>query len=447
MRAPTSALKPEEQQLRHIIEQLPAVLWTTDSDLRFTSSMGSGLSELQLQPGEINGRSLFEFFQTTDAAFLPIAQHLRALAGESCSYEQEWAGRIYQTYIEPLRDLNGGIMGALGIALDVTASKRTEAALRQSRQEFDDLVNSLEGIVWEVEVGSLQFTFVSKQAERLLGYPTELWLADPTFWKTHLHPEDRDWDLRFCLEAALSNGSVEFEHRMLAADGRIIWLRNFVTLEKENGRPVKLRGVMVDSSENKRIVEALRNAQLELGEAYSQLAAIIELAPAVAIQGYDENGVVKFWNRASEEMYGFTAEAALGKNLNGLLLAPEDAREFETLVRTALATNTPVPLREWQTRTANGSLRHVLSSLFPIRFGREQKQVICMDVEVTAHRQAEEALRQSDARLRRMVENMPVMVDAFDDAGNITVWNRESESVTGYSAREIFRNPKSMEML
>ncbi|MEK7728217.1 MAG: hypothetical protein AAB354_07355, partial [candidate division KSB1 bacterium] len=56
MRAPTSALKPEEQQLRHIIEQLPAVLWTTDSDLRFTSSMGSGLSELQLQPGEINGR-------------------------------------------------------------------------------------------------------------------------------------------------------------------------------------------------------------------------------------------------------------------------------------------------------------------------------------------------------------------------------------------------------
>lgn len=436
-----------ERQIQRVIAQLPAVLWTTDADLRFTSSMGSGLADLQLQPNQLNGVSLWDYFKTQDPEVLPIVQHRRALAGESCSYEQAWANHIYQTHIEPLRDFDGAIIGTLGLALDVTEYKRTEAALRQSRQEFDDLVHSLEGIVWEVDAPTLQITFVSKQAERLLGYPTELWLADPSFWKDHLHPEDRDWDLHFCLEAALAKGSVEFEHRMLAADGRVLWLRNFVTVQKENERPIKLRGVMVDSSDNKRAVEALRNAQSELGEAYSQLAAIIELAPAVAIQGYDENGVVKFWNRASEEMYGFTSETALGKKLNDFLLSPEDAREFEALVQTALTTNTPAAMREWQTRTACGEPRHVLSSLFPIRFGREQKQVICMDVDVTARQHAEAALRESDARLRRMVENMPVMVDAFDDEGNIIVWNRECESVTGYSAQEIVGNSHAMEML
>lgn len=436
-----------DRQTQHMIAQLPAVLWTTDTHLRFTSSMGSGLAALQLKPNELNGVSLLEYFKTQDPDYLPIAQHRRALAGEPCSYEQTWANRIYQTHLEPLRDFEGKVIGTLGLALDVTEYKRTEAALRQSRQEFDELMHSLEGIVWEVDTPTLQFTFVSKQAERLLGYPTELWLADPSFWRNHLHPEDRDWDLQFCLEAALLKGSVEFEHRMLAADGRVIWLRNFVTVQQENNRPAKLRGVMVDSSENKRTMEALRNAQMELGEAYSQLAAIIELAPAVAIQGYDESGVIKFWNRASEEMYGFTAEVALGKKLNEFLLSPEDAREFETLVQTALHSNKPAPMREWQTLTASGERRHVLSSLFPIRFGREQKQVICMDVDVTARQQAESALRESDSRLRQMVENMPVMVDAFDDNGNIILWNRECERVTGYSAQEIVGNPKALELL
>ena len=396
-------------QLHRVVAQLPAIMWTTDAELRFTSSMGSSLAALQLTPHQLNGMSLFEYFQTADETFEPIAQHRRALAGESCSFEHEWAGHVYQAHLEPLRDEAGSLIGVVGVALEVTALKRTESALRQSRHEFDALVNSLEGIVWEVEARTLQFTFVSKEAERLLGYPTALWLADTTFWKTHLHAEDRDWDLQFCLEAALAKGRFEFEHRLLAADGRVVWLRNFVTVESESGVPVKMRGVMVNNTENKRALEALRHAQLELGEAYSQLAAIIELAPAVAIQGYDENGAVKFWNRASEVMYGFSAEEALGKRLHAFLLSEEDGREFEAMVQKALAINAPAPLREWQTRTANGTTRHVLSSLFPIRFGREQQQVICMDVDISLHKQAQEALRESDARLRRLVESTKVV--------------------------------------
>ncbi|NUO80122.1 PAS domain S-box protein [candidate division KSB1 bacterium] len=402
-------LAPSDQQLRQIVEQLPAVMWTTDTELRFTSSMGSGLAALQLKPNATNGKSLFEYFQTADLNFLPIAKHRRALAGESCSYEQEWAGRAFQTHLEPLRDHDGRIIGTLGIALDVTTLKRTEAALRQARQEFDDLVNSLEGIVWEVDARTLRFTFVSKQAERLLGYPTELWLADPDFWRNHLPLEDRDWDLRFCLEAAAAKGRFEFEHRMLAADGRVIWMRNFITLEQEHGLPLKLRGVMVNFSENKRTVQELRNAQLELGEAYSQLAAIVELAPSVAIQGYDTNGVVKSWNRASDEMFGVAAAEALGKKLGALPLPPETAREFEALLQHVLATNTPAPMRELQTHAANGEARYILASLFPIRFGREQQQVICMGIDVTQRRRTEEALRMNQEHYRRLVESTKVV--------------------------------------
>jgi len=56
-----------------------------------------------------------------------------------------------------------------------------------------DLVNSVEGIVWEDDTATFSFSFVSEQAERILGYLVEQWTREPIFWRDHLHPEDRDW--------------------------------------------------------------------------------------------------------------------------------------------------------------------------------------------------------------------------------------------------------------
>src|SRR5439155_5952330 len=72
----------------------------------------------------------------------------------------------------------------------------TEALAAQQR--FRDLVNSVEGIVWEADAETFVFSFVSAEAERILGYPAERWLREPTFWKDHIHPDDRDWAVRFC---------------------------------------------------------------------------------------------------------------------------------------------------------------------------------------------------------------------------------------------------------
>jgi diguanylate cyclase (GGDEF)-like protein/PAS domain S-box-containing protein len=122
-------LQKSESQLRLMFEQLPAVLWTTDKNLRFTSSAGSGLSALGVRPNQFNGVSLHEYFQKPNPDFPPIAAHRRALAGESVSYEVEWVERIYHSHVEPLRDTQGLIVGVIGIALDITDRKRFEAQL------------------------------------------------------------------------------------------------------------------------------------------------------------------------------------------------------------------------------------------------------------------------------------------------------------------------------
>ena len=129
-----TALRESEARLRVLVEQLPAVLWTTDAELRFTSSVGAGLSRLGLKPQEVVGKSLYEYFQTNDRSFMPIAAHRRALNGESVTFHVEWGSGSYACHAEPLRDGNGVVVGVISMALDITDRKQLEAQLRQAQK-------------------------------------------------------------------------------------------------------------------------------------------------------------------------------------------------------------------------------------------------------------------------------------------------------------------------
>ena len=146
------SLRRNEARLQVMLEQIPAVVWTTDRELRFTSSVGAGLVDLDLKPGEAVGQSLYDFFATEDESFAALAAHRAALDGESVSYEQEWGGQRYRAGVEPLRDATGAVVGALGVALDVTDLVASEKALQQSKARYlDFLAQTSEGI-WRVEL-------------------------------------------------------------------------------------------------------------------------------------------------------------------------------------------------------------------------------------------------------------------------------------------------------
>lgn len=120
------ALQQEGERLRLMAEQMPAILWTTDNQLRFTSSSGNALEGLKLKPNQSSGTSMSEWFGIDDPDFLPVVSHRRALAGESVTYEMEWAGNVYHSHVEPMRDGSGNIIGVIGVALDITELKRSQ---------------------------------------------------------------------------------------------------------------------------------------------------------------------------------------------------------------------------------------------------------------------------------------------------------------------------------
>lgn len=145
----------------------------------------------------------------------------------------------------PIRNERGEITAGVAAYTDESARVAIE-------ERSQSLIDSVDGIVWELDVASFCFTFVSQQATRLLGYPIEDWYR-PDFWVDMLHPEDRDWALQFCLERTRRQQPHDFEYRVYARDGRLVWLRDIVSVISENGAPTLLRGIMVDITESRRL--------------------------------------------------------------------------------------------------------------------------------------------------------------------------------------------------
>lgn len=140
----------------------------------------------------------------------------------------------------------------LAISNEVNERRRITAVNR-----LDDLVASVDGIVWEADARTVTFTYVSGKAERLLGYPASDWLQ-PGFWQSHIYKDDQTWAPQFCAERARSLEPHEFEYRFVARDGRVVWLRDLVSVVAEQGEPRWLRGVMVDITARKKSDEELK---------------------------------------------------------------------------------------------------------------------------------------------------------------------------------------------
>jgi len=157
-----------------------------------------------------------------------------------------------------IRSQSGRLLYGLAMIEDITERKQAEESLTHAKQAYQELMDSIEGIVWEAEFPSYRFTFVNQQAERLFGYPVECWLRDREFFSHRLHPEDRERVLSYCYEETKQKRDHELEYRMIDSHGEVVWVRGLVTVVLENGQPVKVRGVMVNITDRKTLEDEIR---------------------------------------------------------------------------------------------------------------------------------------------------------------------------------------------
>jgi len=189
--------------------------------------------------------------------------------------ESEPAGAA--TADQDLRELN--------VQLEKQVHRRT-AQLANAENNFRQLVQSVQAIVWEADARTWKFTFVSQAAETILGYPVSRWLTEEDFWRSILHPEDRERAIASCHELSEAGCNHEFEYRAVAADGRVVWLRDIVrVILNDDGTPGSLRGVMFDVTQRKQDEAKLEASFADLQLQQEISAVILEASDPRTILG------------------------------------------------------------------------------------------------------------------------------------------------------------------
>ncbi len=279
-------LEREQARLHNLLQTVPAMIWMKDPhgaylscNSRFEHFIGQPEAKLiGCTDYDFFDRELAEFFRSHDQN--AIARGGPTVNEEWVTYADDNHRELLETIKTPIHDATGQLLGVLGVAWNITEKKQIEEALLQERTRFLNLVDSVDGIVWEADAQTLAFTYVSREAERLLGYPIGDWLEEG-FWQEHLHPEDR-LRAHAATVAATANGEDhELSYRFLGQDGRVVWIQDRISVVRENDQPRWRRGIMVDITGEKENESSRLNLENQLRQA-QKIEAIGRLAGGVA---------------------------------------------------------------------------------------------------------------------------------------------------------------------
>ena len=267
------------------------------------------------------------------------------------------------------------------IEIAINNAKRAEA-LKESEERYRNLVETARDIIYTLSPEGT-ITSLNPVSEDITGWSREEWLGKA--FTPLLHPDD----LRFVMELfhrVLEGESLPLtEMRILTKSGNYIIMESTATPQMLNGKVVGVLGITRDITERKRMEEAIRRSE-------ERLTYIINNTPNVAIQGFDMEGRVLYWNRAAENIFGWTKEQALGKTLDRLILDKESAERFNSILMTIRETNQPYGPSEWKYINNEGNEGTVYSTIFPIPSSCGKMEFICMDIDITERKVQEEKI-------------------------------------------------------
>ncbi|MHA3773272.1 PAS domain S-box protein [Verrucomicrobiota bacterium sgz303538] len=313
---------------------------------------------------------------------------------------------------------------------DITSRKREELAQADRARWYSTLVNSVGGIVWVADAETFHFSFVSQQAEKVLGYPVDQWLKDPNFWHNHVHPDDREWSTAFCMDAMAKGRDHDFEYRMIAADGRVVWLRDIVSVKVEDG-VTRLRGIMLDITDQKLAEERLQRKE-------EHFRKLVENAwDSFGMVAPD--GTILYVSPTIERMLGFKPEELIGTHGYDWV-HPDDVEAVRTLLEKVFAGDqTDLRLEEYRSRHKNGSWRTL--ELVGQRIIDEHGRVVgIFNVrDITERSRAERRLRESEARFRTLFERNAAGMAISDLDGYFLQVNPAFCRMLGYSVHELLQ--------
>ena len=357
---------------------------------------------------------------------------------------------------------------AIAQARLLDAERGARGAAVDAQHWYRGLVEGIDAIVWEADAASLTFTFVNHRAEAMLGWPRDAWLTPDAYLSRIVHPDDRAQVREHLEQVAAAGDHSESEYRVLAADGRVTWVREMVYVARDmNDEPGQLRGVLVDIGMRKRAERRLA-AQFAVTQSLAESNAMSDAAPRI-LRGICENlgwDLGLYWRVDAEaqvlrciDIHSVQGEDAFeagsravtfekGVGIPGRTWAAAEPLWIPDVLEMAHLPRAPLMAQRglhaalaFPLIDATGAVGIMEFLSTEIRYPDDDllqmAEVAGSQIgQFLERRRAEAAVRESEARTRAVIDSALECVISIDGSGRVTDWNPAAEGTFGWTREQ-----------
>ncbi len=312
-KASEEKLKNSEEYYRMIFENNPVAIWIyEDKNLRIIEANHSAQREYGLTREEFKCRNRLNFLIGEDQE--RYRRHL-----ESRNYTEPFQGRHLKNdrelvYFESFiaRVLLDGIPCILEMVYDITRKLEAEYSLKISEERLQNVLGSLDQVVWSIELPNYQLTYISPAVRKIFQMNPEDFYKDPQIWSSVIHPKDKK-SVMIENQKLFDQGFLNLRYRIKRRDGTERWLQDSKRISyDEYNRPIRMEGIAIDITEQKLVEQELLNTKKELETLLyrsshnlkgpvASLKGLFELAPVFQEKG-EFNDMIKMVNKRINDL-------------------------------------------------------------------------------------------------------------------------------------------------
>lgn len=280
---------------------------------------------------------------------------------------------------------------------------------------------------WEYRNGFL----LSEETQRLLGRDPSSQSYSVEDLLSWLHPAERPAVQRAWLALLENHTSMMVSARLLQPPQHpTTWLM----VRGEMIEPGRILGTVQNISAQKRDESALRESEQRFRQLFEQ-------TPRIAVQGYDRDRRVIYWNQASTQLYGYDLHEVMGRRLEELVVPPQNRSKLISAVNLWQLGGPPIPAAEVQLQRKDGTPIWVYSSHLMLRNSFDQVEMYCVDIDLTDYKKLDSELQVSEHRYRSLVEHLGDAIFITNAANQLTFLNPAWERISGYPVHESLGSP------
>jgi PAS domain S-box-containing protein len=387
------ALSEAEKSAEALINATTDAAILMDRDAKVLSVNKIMASRFNLTVNDMFGKSLFTLFPDDEYSFRRKKIIEISYSKQPGTFLDFRDGMWLENSVFPLIDDNGDISKVALFSRDITDKKNSEDNLNLQKAFMQKLFDEAPVAIAIVD-NNWQIMRINYEFEQLFGYSDHEAISRSI--DELIIPDGRTDELSLLKNLPVSQRSNSFDTIRKTKSGdlkNVVLITKPIVMEENH---IALFAMFID-------VTALKKVENALVHSEEKYKAITHFTPNIAIQSFDKNGIINFWNKASENIYGYLEEEVLGKNIDDYVVVNNNSTNMVDIINHINTQNTFFGPKEIEASTKTGNIKTILSTIFKIPELSGDGSFICMDIDISDRKEAENQISKLNSELERKV--------------------------------------------